>query len=725
MNVNKINIISMLVVLAAPRLLFAEDGMAQVAPITVNASSLAQYERVLPEVSEEKLYSGKKTTSVEMASSPQITTNNYRQVFSQLPGLLTSEVANESFSSFSYRGIGDPHETFNMLVMQDGLALNSDPYGYPAVYFSPPVEAISSVEFVRGGAALLYGPLPGGAINYRSIQPSKELLSFSTKHVTGSRNLYSTFNTLSGTKGDTSYLGYFHHRHGDGFRTDNSDYAINNGNIKIAVDTSPDTTITFGVDVYNSDHGEAGGVSRMTDEQLQVAGAESGLTADMIARYDDDRFQSTRQHDRLRIERYMPTIRINHKISSDTSSQVTMWSGFLRRYSRRQAQGTAPSFGGIANGTTNDIVVQQFANYGFDSRVSHDWKLGAQDSTLTAGVLFNGIESPFVQQKGESVDSEAGAIQKKLNRRTFANSLFVENLFRITDDFRVTPGLRLESIYQDISETKNLAATPEVGLRSDSNYNLVPLLGLGMAYSLTSASEAYANLSQGYRPITYSDAIPLSVGDTISRDLDPTKVSTYEAGLRGRPESWLNFDTSVFMIDFSDQVGRVGTEIQNVGNSRHYGWDMSTSLGLSSLVDDLRGSDSDYANRLGEFSLYGNVSLLQADFTKGPVDGKTPQYAPKYMVRSGVIHTRKNLKLQFLGSFVGNHFGDDSNSDERQIPSYKVWDLLAEVPVVDTNASVVAGVNNIFDEDYFSRVRSTGIEAANPRNFYAGINIKF
>lgn len=705
----------------SPFSLAAEDLQpTQIAPIEVRASNLPSLEHTLPDVSDEKIYAGKKATVVELKDTPQVTTNNYRQVFSQIPGLLTSEVGNEGYSSFSYRGIGDPHETFNVLVLRDGFPLNTDAYGYPAVYFTPPIESIGSVEFVRGGAALLYGPLPGGALNYQSPPISKEPFSIWSKQVTGTRNLYSTFNSISGTKDNVRYQGYFHHRHSDGFRTDNSDYGINNGNIRVEVDTCDDTTISFSLDAYNSDHGEFGGVTKADPASLA---SEDGVVPAM-AQYDVDRYQAARTNDRLRIERYMPTFRVNHRISNDSSLQVSGWGGFTRRYSKRQAQGSTPTFGGIADGTTNDITIQEFSNFGLDTRYAQNWEAFGNESTFVVGHLFNGIDSPMNQQKGTAADSEAGEIQKKLSRTTIANSVFAENIFRMSDDFSITPGIRLESIYQDIDEEKNLAADPAVPLRNDSNSVLVPLLGLGSAYKVTSTAEFYGNVSQAYRPITYADAVPLAVGDTISDDLDPTNVTNYETGIRGTPINWASFDTSVFYITFEDQVGRVGTEIQNVGNSRHQGVDLSLSIGLMSMIDDLRGEGS-LSAELGEVTFYNNVSFLDAEFTKGPVDTKTPQYAPDYIYRTGLIYSRENLKLQFLGTFLADHYGDDSNSEERAIPSYKVWDLLAEVPILDTSCSVVAGINNIFDEEYYARVRSSGIEAANPRNYYAGLNLRF
>src|SRR5690606_32217445 len=107
----------------------------------------------------------------------------------------------------------------------------------------------------------------------------------------------------------------------------------------------------------------------------------------------------------------------------------------------------------------------------------------------------------------------------------------------------------------------------------DSYTEHVPLSGLGLAYDLGAQSEIYANVSQGYKAKTYSDAVPLGVTDTISSDLEPGKTWTYELGFRGTPKSWLTFDASVFLIDYDDRFGRVGSNLQNVGHSINKGVD--------------------------------------------------------------------------------------------------------------------------------------------------------
>jgi Fe(3+) dicitrate transport protein len=662
----------------------------------------------LPDISGTQINSGKKTTVADLKALPPIASNNYRQAFTQLPGLLTSEVSNESFTSFSYRGLGDPHETFNMNVLRNGIPLAADMYGYPANYYQPPLDSVDSIQFVRGGASLMYGPQVGGAVNFITRKPAPDApAAVYSKQVFGSKNFFSTYNELSGTVDNVSYLGFFHRRQSDGFRDENSDYGVNNGNMMFAVESSPAATWTFEFDAYDADHGEAGGLTLENGEGL--------------ANYNQNRFQSSVLFDRLQVQRYSGTIGLEYEADKDTTVIARAFGWYYDRFSHRQSPGTANPFGGIYNGTTNTIADQEFTTLGLDARVAHKWKMGGEEQNLAAGFLLYGVDSPFTQEQGLTPWADSGVLQRDVSRTTRTAALFAENRFNF-GSLKIVPGARLEMI--DIGINENIPTTPELGLREEDDFSTVLLPGIGAAYDLPRDSEVYANATTGYKPRTYADVVPLNSGDTISSDLDPAHSTMYETGVRGTPLSWMRFDSSVFLTTFTDQFGRVGSNIQNVGDSRTYGLDLMTEFATIRLYDSIAGSN--LADYLGEVNLFWNAQFLNAEFTEGPVDGKTPQYAPDYVMRTGLTYKfADRYKLAFLGTFVADHYADDANTANRYIPSYKVWDLTAEAEIVPSHLSLVAGVNNIFDEEYYARVRSNGIDPALPRNVYGGVVLKF
>ena len=64
----------------------------------------------LPDFSGPKIYAGKETISHSLSNVPAVQADQYRRVFSQLPGVLVSELSVPSIVNLSYRGLNDPHE---------------------------------------------------------------------------------------------------------------------------------------------------------------------------------------------------------------------------------------------------------------------------------------------------------------------------------------------------------------------------------------------------------------------------------------------------------------------------------------------------------------------------------------------------------------------------------------------------------------------------------------
>ena len=668
----------------------------------------------LPEVAGTRIYSGKKTSVIDFDKMPQIQTDNYRQAFSQTPGLLVSELPNPSLLSLGSRGIGDPHETQNLLVTKDGIPFVADLFGYPTVYYAPPFEAVDRLEFIRGGASLLYGPQPAGVLNYVTHTPRRDRpRSIFAQQIFGSDELSSTYVVADGTIGRFGYLGHFSRRSGESFRAQNSDYETLGGSIKLVLDVDKITRWIFNLDAFSADSGEPGGLTFARGTGL--------------LNYNQNREATQNQFDRVRVERYLPSLSIEHDFSEDTAVTATAYGGYFGRFSKRQ-QGTG--FGRLPTGTSADnnlIQLQKFYTFGTDARLRHHW-LGWHDrQTLAVGFTTYRADSPYSVRRGDAPDAEDGELRQSSSRQTTYGAVFAENRFA-WGRLSITPGLRLELIHQRINEGVNLGTgetpAPKPNLSRDSYIDAVPLAGVGLAYQLLPDVQFYGNASQGYKAKTYTDAVPLGVNDTISSELSPGKTWTYEAGLRGSPRMWLNFDSSLFLIDYRDRFGRVGNNLQNVGRSINRGWDAAVELDVIGLYDEVRGTH--YASNLGSVVLYTNAELLDAKFISGPLDGKTPQYAPDYLLRAGGIYRWKDrVKLALLGTFVNSHFADDANSPDFRIPAYAVWDFTAEIKVYRERAGIVGGINNVFGEDYYSRIRSNGIEPAYGRNFYGGFFFRF
>ena len=641
---------------------------------------------LVTESRETTLKKGKKVIAIDSSAAPVAPTNNYRYQFARTPGIMVSEVNNESFASMSVRGLGDPHESQNLLFLADGIPLAADMYGYGANYYQPPAEWVERTEFFRGGAGLLYGPMPSGAVSYQLRKPK---LGEPFKLWSGFRNGSFNSNTYSlGTQipvsGKDSLLIEAQSRSSDGFRQSNSRYNIAQARMNWLHAFRSGETLSLSAHVYGSKHGEPGG----------------------LASPSVDRTLTTTPNDRLELGRNFGSLEYRNERTPGFLLTSTLYGGSFERNSYRQNLGTASQFGGTPNANSNTIQKQSFYTLASETRVKWDHAFLAERNTMSSGVLLYAVDSPFRQEQGQSADASSGTAQRNIDRKTRTVSLFLEERFE-WGKTSITPGVRIENIYQSIRENLNVGGTAP--LRNNSEWVHVPLFGLGVETKLDPKREAYLNLSQSYRPMAFQDTIPLFNNDQVIEDPKPSKAWTLEAGVRDRLSERLTWDLSAFLISYSDQFGRVGNVLQNTGAAIHQGLEAAYDLELFRGPVDLHW--------------VGNLTALHARFKEGSLSGKTPQYAPRWLVKNGLYSNLGNrAKASLLHTFVSDHFGDDGNSANRRIPSYRVLDLTIDAKIPRTNITLFAGVFNLLDEQYFSRVRANGIEPAMPRNFSFGLS---
>lgn len=714
----------------------------RMATVTVQADYDRQVEGpFLPDVEGTRINAGKKTSNINLRDLPEISNDNYRQVIATTPGLVLSEETTPLLS-IGYRGF-EPHRMQYFQVLEDGIPIHADMIGYPEAYYTPPLDAVDRIEFIRGGAALMYGPQPAGAINFVMKKPPTDTpFQMETMNLIGSFNYYSNFTSFGGTVGRFGYYGWYNHRQTDGFREANSDYFLNAWSGTFALDATSDRRWYLNVTAYDEVHGEPGG--------LTLADGPNTVN------YDKNRNATSRFFDRMRISRYAVALIHEWDISDRTLFTFRGWWDYYLRYSKRQRGG---GFGTLPTGAaaqTNSIETQQFYTFGVEPRIRHDWDFFDETHTFTGGMMLYNTYSPRTDARGQTPSAMRGRVRNQSNRYSWYYSVFAENKFQI-GNLSITPGVRLESIWQSVSEKKNVVSQAAgIPLKNETLFNFVPLFGLGLEYKFTPEIAAYANVSQAYRPPIFTQAVPTGPNVVVAGNLKESFVWNYEVGFRGNPTAWATWDTSFWAIDSSDQIGTRTADggnltiIENAGRSFTYGWDLAVNLDLVGAADAAfnrsesapvqRAGDGksfksgidvvevrrSWVDTYGSFSIYNALTLMKGEFIGGANAGNTPQYTPNYIYRVGAIYNwRDQLKIAFMGNFVGSSFADDTNTAQRFIPSYDVWDLTIEAKVYRDYVSVIGGVNNIFNADYFSRIRADGIDPGMPRNWYAGLKVEF
>lgn len=662
----------------------------------------------------------KKTSITKLDNIPTVI--DLRDIFAQTPGLFYSEQQSPGQLNLSYRGIGNPQESEFVTVLQDGIPLEGDWIGFPTIYVFPLPQTIEQVQLIRGGSSLLYGPEPPPTVNVISRKPvaDRELAGYS-ENVVGNNGLFGTFNKISGTSGNWDYLLDAHYRKNDGER-DNGDSQLKGTDLHIGYRPNDTSHTSLDFHAYSLTTGDPG---KLTYPQF-------------VANSD----QTTTPFNRLWTDRYLLSLTQEQKFDDDTELVAKVWAGYQDQASRSQDRGAAP--------TTATVQDEQFRFTGLDARVVHHWGRG---NAFTIGTTLYHSDSPFRQWEdgtlspgqydrfGDPCRSPSQVSCEKLaqERSTDYASVFAENVFRLPGRWHIVPSVRFDRETVDIDESikpSNLTR----GLVNRDVTHTVPLFGLGIGNDFGHLNESYFNVSQGWRPVRYFDVgSPFgNLTATAVNDPDPTHVVSWELGVHGTPLPGLFYDASLFWVSVKDRIesqpagpsAPPGNTINvNTGDTRHRGFEGQIDY------DFLAARDPQTTQH---FSVFANVSLLNAQFTQSLIagrEGAVPAFSPRYLARVGLAYREDNkLKLALSAVSVASQYFQDSNLPTgtlgaasyipAKVPSYAVLDFSADYWVVPS-VRLLGGVSNIADRTYYARVFSNGIDPATGRTFYAGVSFEF
>jgi Fe(3+) dicitrate transport protein len=327
--------------------------------------------------------------------------------------------------------------------------------------------------------------------------------------------------------------------------------------------------------------------------------------------------------------------------------------------------------------------------------------------------------------------SITGEYEKDIDFTTTNLAPFLENIFQVNDQLSITPGFRFEYLK---STSDGYKETDEGRLNTNEDRKrYMPLFGLGLQYKTTDYTNAYANISQAYRPISYSDLTPIGVTSKIDQNLKDAKGFNADLGYRGTVKNYLNFDIGLFYIAYDN---RIGTVLMNPGSSDQYTLRTnvanSVHKGLESYVEFNLLKYLNSHSKKG-LNIFNSLALINAEYTSGEFKGNRVETAAKYINRIGVTYYDNRLSATFEMSNNGDAYGDATNAKISSdpvagyIPAYTVLD--ASFTYRLKSFSLKAGMNNIADKKYFTlradEYPGPGIIPSIGRNFYVGVSTKF
>jgi Fe(3+) dicitrate transport protein len=717
----KKGIFSGLIILLTSISVFGQDTTKVLEGVTISGYRTVNGVGHMLDVKDGIIYAGKKNEVIIVDSlDANKAINNTRQILGRIPGLNIVETESSGFTAngIATRGL-NPTQSIEMNTRQNGYNVSGDIYGYNEAYYLPPMEAVSRIEMVRGAASLQFGAHFGGLVNYVvNDGPTDKPAQFTSSFTGGSFGMFNSFNSFGGTYKKWNYYGFVQYRGMQGYRPNSQQQQLS-GYGKVQYQASE--KLKFGVE-YS-----------LLRNRIQMPG---GLTDSM---FNADPKMSTRSRNWLKSPWNIVAGSVNYNPTKNTTvSLLTSYLFSNRSLVWRNEDGGPQALDNIDPATgayvPREVGSEDMHNITTELRISQNYSLGPIRSTLAGGMRYSyawfkrlgGGEGTTGSDFDMSITGDWGY---NLDFTTTNFAPFAENIFRLGNKLTITPGIRFEYL----RSTANGYKTDSIRLIANEARNrYIPLGGIGIEYKPTHNTNVYANISQAYRPMDYSQLEPLGVLSKIDPNMKDANGYNADLGYRGTIKNYLNFDIGGFYMAYNDRIGVVlktdadGNDYTlrtNIGNSVHKGVESYVELNILKFL-----SQSSKHN----ISVFNSFAYIDARYTSGQYEGNRVEAAAKTINRVGVIYQAPHFSGTFQFNHTGDSYGDASNvvssSDPvaGYIPAYTVIDLSATYKI--KNYSIKAGVNNLTDKAYFTRrtdeYPGPGIIPATGRSFYAGVSVK-
>jgi Fe(3+) dicitrate transport protein len=653
----------------------------------------------LPEVHGTYLMGGKRSEVIRLSDiDVNVAEKNPRQVFARIPGVFIYDMDGTGNQiNIATRGL-DPHRSWENNIRQNGIITNSDMYGYPASHYSPPMESIDRIEFVRGMGSLQYGAQFGGMLNYVTKgADSSRRFSFQTLNSVGTYGLLSTYNAIGGRVGKWTYYAYYYRRHSNGYRENSkSDAEAQLGRLHFQATKRLGLTAELGRSTYT----------------YQIPGP---LTDAMFAQ---DPRQSTRSRNYFNPDIYVPSLKLAWQISDRTS---LLWTTSAVLGARNSVQidafATIPDTVNRMTGQyrPRQVDVDHFNSYTTEARLLHQYKLGSVGGALAAGVQLMRTDLHRQQlgvgSTGSDFDLSLSApFKRDLHYRTKNIAFFAENNLNLTDRLTISPGIRIESGTTEMRGT--ITYYDPASLPTTISHHFA-LLGVNANYKLTDEVKLYGGWSQAYRPVVFKDIIPASTYEQIDKNLKDAYGYNAEIGIEGRWQG-VHLNLTLFDLLYRNRLGTLlltnpdGTNYifrTNIGDSRSTGFE---ALLESQLIRTDKVLISGFTSTAFNQARYINGQVSTGTENRS-VKGNQVESAPRWTTRNGLTARYGTASLTLQYSYVSQTFSDPLNTTVASangaigtVSAYSLWDLNGTWHI-GRQLTLRGSVNNLLNRQYFTK----------------------
>lgn len=544
------------------------------------------------------------------------------------------------------------------------------------------------IEVTRSPISSLYGSSSGGAINiYTEDGPETPFIEGTI--MAGEHGFNKEQVKTGGQTGNLNYFLNASHLQLDGYR-DFSENELSLINSKFKYDFTPNTNLTVILNAVNSPISQDPGGVTLADAMADRRAARGlNVSVDAGEEFDQQKAGFILEH----------KINDNHKLRL---RNYYVWKDFRNRLplfpNGHRVEFDRFFFGGGGDYTYTDTLFGH-ANrtiVGFDIDKQDDDRLRWNDATAPAGSLF--------------LDQ---------NEEVTSYGIYVQNETALTENIELTLGLRYDDVQFDVTDNYLSDARDDSG--SLSFDELTPRVSL--LWSPIQAVNVYATYSTSFETPTTTELRPTSANAAgFNTGLDAQTADNYEIGVKGLLPGQISYDVAIYHIDVENELvpreDNTGWEFfENAGSSTRDGVEAAFSY-QPSFIKGLTASVA---------YTYSNFEYDQFENFSGNAIPGVPEH--QFFAELSYYHASGAYAV-FDVLHVGSLYANDTNTE--QVDNYNVANLRAGIDgqFGDWEISPFIGINNIFDEEYFSNIRLNAFggryyEAAPVRNMYAGITMRY
>jgi len=581
------------------------------------------------------------------------------------------------------RGL-NPRLSSRSTVLLDEIPIAVAPYGQPqASLFPVSLFSIDSIDIVRGGASVRFGPQTvGGVVNLRTREIPQRLTMAAVMQMDQWGDIATGAQIAGGGRVAGGMIEYMP-RFGSSYR-DHARKEVHAGLLKGYVNISDKVTLRNLTHLYYEESELPGGLTR---EQ-----------------FEEDRRQSVRPFDGFSGRRIGSSLDLTWQPNSDLQFQVVGYGNWSYRWYRF---GDAP----MPATAVVDEMPRTYLTLGIEPRGTWRITTGPVTQQISFGYRHVWENARYERIRTDRYTGLETVLQDD-DAQTAGDAAYIEDELHFLDNtLRFKAGLRYENVRmarrdnlrQELLETKYSVFLPSASLAWQPVYEFEAFT----AYSRSFGSPQFMQL--------------VLAGN--QRQLEAEIADTIEAGVRMREVAGFDAEATFFHMWFNNRIEFDDTTFENIGATRHMGVEASLYFWPGEFAQALDGFEFEVGN-----------TFLIARVVEGPYKGKDLAYAPRNSTWWNASWTSpNNIRIGIDGWWEAKQFSDARNTVDESpsgavglIPDFMVWNLRLgwSVDVSEHwKLDLRGGIKNLFNEDYWYRSEdiNEGILPSNARTVYVSV----